>query len=424
MRLAVLPITVNNKKHTNIADNQGVGGRKMFDFIFSAVVILFLYVVGEIVSNKTKAFVPSVFVVAVLFLIGYWSGVIPTDIIERSGFSAIGISAMLIIVVHMGTMLSPQELIMNWKTVVISLVSIAGLTILLLTLGGQLMDWNTVIVAIPPLAGGMTAAIIMQNGAAESGYDTLAVLAIVVYVIQGFVGYPLTAIFLKREARRQMAEFPEKREKWLIAKGNSTPRENVQRRRLIPPVPEQYRSIYLSLLMIFATVFIAIQLEKLTAGTVSRYVFCLLLGVIFAETGILEKKCLDATQSYGIFVTAAMAMVFAGLSAATPEMFKIIIIPLTKIIVIGVTGLLLFSGIVGKFLGYSLAMSFAISLNALYGFPPNMIITNESINSVTENSEEKEYLSDHIMPKMLIGGFTSVTVTSTLLAGIFINFLR
>ena len=38
---------------------------------------------------------------------------------------------------------------MNWKTVVISLVSIAGLTILLLTLGGLLMDWNTVIVAIP-----------------------------------------------------------------------------------------------------------------------------------------------------------------------------------------------------------------------------------------------------------------------------------
>jgi len=156
----------------------------------------------------------------------------------------------------------------------------------------------------------MTAAIIMQNGAAALGYETLAVLAIVVYVVQGFVGYPLTAIFLKREARRLMASFPENREKWLAAKGSAANREDVQRKRLIPPVPEQYRSIYLSLFKVFATVFISIQLEKLTAGAVSRYVFCLLLGVIFAEIGILEKKCLDETQVAGSIafnMTAAMS---------------------------------------------------------------------------------------------------------------------
>ena len=55
---------------------------------------------------------------------------------------------------------------------------------------------------------------------------------------------------------------------------------------------------------------------------------------------------------------------------------------------------------------------------------PNIIITNEVINTVTEDAEMKEYLTDHIMSKMLIGGFTSVTVTSTLLAGFFINLLR
>ena len=138
-----------------------------FDFIQCAVVILILYVIGEIVSTKTKAFVPSVFVVAVLFLLGFWSGIIPKDIIDVSGFSAIGIASMLVIVVHMGTMLSPKELLKNWKTVVISLCSLAGLVGLLLLVGSRLFDWNTVVVSIPPLAGGMTAAIIMQNGAAH-----------------------------------------------------------------------------------------------------------------------------------------------------------------------------------------------------------------------------------------------------------------
>ena len=69
-------------------------------------------------------------------------------------------------------------------------------------------------------------------------------------------------------------------------------------------------------------------------------------------------------------------------------------------------------------------MIYAIALNALYGFPPNMIITNEVINHSTDDKQMREYLTDHMMSKMLIGGFTSVTVTSTLLAGIFINFLR
>ena len=53
-----------------------------------------------------------------------------------------------------------------------------------------------------------------------------------------------------------------------------------------------------------------------------------------------------------------------------------------------------------------------------------MIITNEVINSVTEDQDVKDYLTEHMMSKMLIGGFTSVTVTSTLLAGVFINLLR
>ncbi len=101
-----------------------------------------------------------------------------------------------------------------------------------------------------------------------------------------------------------------------------------------------------------------------------------------------------------------------------------ILLPLIMILVIGVSGLGIFSIIAGKLFHMSWEMSFAIALNALYGFPPNMIITNEVINHSTDDKEMREYLTDHMMSKMLIGGFTSVTVTSTLLAGIFINFLR
>ena len=46
------------------------------------------------------------------------------------------------------------------------------------------------------------ASLIMSQAAADAGLQALSVLAILIYVMQGFAGYPLTAIMLKREGRR------------------------------------------------------------------------------------------------------------------------------------------------------------------------------------------------------------------------------
>ena len=62
------------------------------------------------------------------------------------------------------------------------------------------------IVAVPPLVGGVVAALVMSEGASAAGLEDLAVFAIVIYVIQGFAGYPITSIVLKREAKRLLKE--------------------------------------------------------------------------------------------------------------------------------------------------------------------------------------------------------------------------
>ena len=41
------------------------------DLVMAMMFIMIAMVIGEIVSTKTKAFVPSVFVTALLFLLGY-----------------------------------------------------------------------------------------------------------------------------------------------------------------------------------------------------------------------------------------------------------------------------------------------------------------------------------------------------------------
>ena len=55
----------------------------MYNFLLAFTVCGAAVIIGELVSSWTKAWVPSVFVTACLFLLGYWT-VLPHDLIKDS----------------------------------------------------------------------------------------------------------------------------------------------------------------------------------------------------------------------------------------------------------------------------------------------------------------------------------------------------
>ncbi|HHZ05076.1 MAG TPA: hypothetical protein GX397_08530, partial [Acetomicrobium hydrogeniformans] len=178
-----------------------------FDLIAAFTIVLFILYIGDFISTKTKAFVPSVFVAAVLFLLGFWT-ILPENLIDLACLGQpLATLSMYLLLVHMGTMLNLKELAAQWRTVVISLGGIIGISLGTLTIGKYLFGWETVVISTPPLTGGIVAALMMQNAAMEKGLVELSVLAIVMYVTQGFFGYPLTAIALKREGKRLLTAF-------------------------------------------------------------------------------------------------------------------------------------------------------------------------------------------------------------------------
>lgn len=157
---------------------------------------------------------------------------------------------------------------------------------------------------------------------------------------------------------------------------------------------------------------------------ISAFVYCLVYGVLFQEIGFLEQKPLNRTESFGFLITALMAFIFGGLSQATPQMLAEVALPLLGIIALGVIGMAVLSILTGKLLKESLPMSFSIALTALYGFPPNYILTHEASSALTDDKEEYTYLMGQMLPKMLVGGFTTVTIVSVVIAGIFVGFLK
>jgi hypothetical protein len=399
--------------------------------MLALVILMAILFIGDLVAVRTKAWVPSIFVCAVLFLLGYWT-FFPQDIVALAGVPPVVATMMMyLLITNMGTLLSLQELKNQWKTIVIALSGILGIIAVLFGIGTFIFGYQTIVVAIPPLVGGVVSALIMSEGAKEAGLATLSVFAIVIYVMQGFAGYPITSIVLKKEGKRLLQQY-RSGQLATVAQGEAAAEVAAttavvakSELKLFKNMPEKYNTDFFKFLRLALVAYLAYLTSTLLAPVVavSPFVLCLLFGVIATSIGFLEKQVLQKANGFGFAIMALMLFIFDGLKQATPSMMLEIIYPLVGTIVLGVIGMYIFSFIAGKILKVSKDMAFAVSLTALYGFPADYIITNEVIKSLTEDEKEREILTSHMLPPMLVGGFITVTMVSVVLAGIFVGFL-
>ena len=404
--------------------------------IFAMLILCVVYALGDTVGTLTKAWIPSVFVVAILFLLGYWT-FFPKDIVTMAGFGAPlgGTLAIMICITHMGTSISLSELKKQWKIIVICLAGLAGMVAACMIICPIFVDFNYIVAGLPPLTGGIVAATMMQEAAQNLGLERAAVLAICMYVCQGFAGYPLTAVMLKKEGRNLLKDFRNGKAKKVAKTGEideingKFAVEEKKRKKLIPDIPNKYYSTAVSLATIMIVALLSSLISSWTATFMGVYainqaVIALILGIAATEIGFLRPNVLKENGCFNFLLFVLMMYVFGGLNSATPELLLEILGPLVLIIVVGVVGMCICSTIVGKILKVSPYMAIATSLTALYGFPPNYVLTEEASKALADNDDEKNYLMDNMLPQMIVGGFVTVTITSVIIASIFIPLLR
>lgn len=404
--------------------------------LLALLILCITYAIGDTVGTLTKAWVPSVFVVALLFLFGYWT-FFPKDIVTVGGLGAPlgGTIAIMFCITHMGTAISLEELKRQWKIIVICIAGLVGMVASCLLICPIFIDFNYIISGLPPLTGGIVAATMMQTAAQELGLEKAAVLAICMYVCQGFAGYPLTAVMLKKEGRILLKGYRSGDIKKVAKAGEidavngKLVTETKKRKKLIPEISNKYYSTALSLSTILIVAFMASLLSTWTKSFMGVYainqaVLALILGIIATELGFLRPNVLKENGCFNFLMFVLMIYVFSGLNNATPRLLLEIIGPMLFIIVTGVAGMSIFSIIAGKLLHVSIFMAIATSLTALYGFPPNYVLTDEASKALAENEDEKSFLMDSMLPQMIVGGFVTVTITSVIIASIFIPLLK
>lgn len=393
-------------------------GEAKWDVPTAFFTMLLLVVVGEVISTATKAFVPSMFISAILYVIGFWT-ILPKDILQQGGVAKnLPTFLVMMMVVHLGSMLDIKELISQWKTVIVTLAGMFGILAVVLTVGTLILGRDTAAIAAPPLTGGFVSAMMMQSVAPT---EKLAILAMAVYILQGFVGYPLTSICLKREGYSVLKQY--RQGKWnTVSKIENVSSDNVSDEKsdnfIFPQIPKKYKSDFTQLLTMVILTVVSGYLDKLSGGYISKFVWALILGVLATSLGFIEKNILVKSRSMGYVYSIIMMFVFAQLSSCTPDIVVQLIKDFAILIVLTTIGIAIVSIPVGKIFGWSVPMSFAIGLGSIAGgFPASYTLTVEAAKVCSENDEEYQILEDHMLPKTLVAGFVSATSGSVFIAG-------
>lgn len=375
--------------------------------------LLLVFAISEILAKVTKGWVPSVLVIMILMLVGFSTGLFPKTIIDDAGVSdALFKVACGLLVTHLGTLISRKEMAAQWKTVIISLMGVAAITIICLTLGTALFGFDNAIAAAPPLAGGAIATAMMSSAATEAGKTSAALVAIVCLSLQGLVGYPLTSFCLKKETKRLTKLY--RNGEFKASTAASEDKKDEKKRAT---------STTIILLKLALITLAAYWIDYATKGYIPMYVVCLLLGFAAHELKLVETDALHEARSYGFVMTVLMMGLFKTLASSGTDGIASVVGIAAALVAFATVAMGLMALLASKIFKQSFFMCYAIVLNAFSGFPINMLITTEAININTEEGDERDNITAEIMPKMLVAGFVCVTIVSVLLAGILVRFL-
>ena len=391
--------------------------------IVAFVVVMAVWTVSEFVARKTKSLLSSLFVASLIFLVGFLSGIFPEDLLASSSLLALAGVVVGFIIVHLGTVISLDDFKKQWKTFLIGFSTVIGIGIALwvagLIFGGRISGaaedgyaqaLDFVVAGTGALGGGTISVIIVQEAALGVALTSIAVFPVLIAALQGLVGFPLTSLILRKEAARLRDEY---------RAGNleapAAPDEQAASASLLPAA---FQNTPGTLFVVGLVVLAALGINNLTDGVLNTFVVALIFGIALRAFKVFKPSVLAGIDAFGLMMLAIMILVFGPLATVEPADVKALAFPLFLAFVFGVAGIVGFSALVGKLVGYSIPMSVAIGLTSLYGFPGTMILSQEAAKGAGETPEEVAAIENSILPKMIVAGFSTVTITSVIITSI------
>ena len=390
--------------------------------ILAAAIIFVVFAVGDIISAKSRAIVSMLLVASVVFLAGFWTGIFPSTMFADSTLLSMSGLLVTMLLVHLGTTIRLRDFGAQWRTVIVAALACIAISAAVYFVGQFFIDRQLALVGAPILSGGVVATLQMQEMANKAELPQLAVFATLVMCAQGFVGYPVASLCLKSEARRLKAKLDAGELKADVS-ADAAQAAAAGRKKLIPALPDKYNTPNAIIAKVIVVALLSVWVSGLFHDAINKLVWCLIFGVLCKELGFLDEDALGKARATGIVMPVITLTIFTNLASATPQMVGDMLVPLLVCVVLGTAAFAVVSILVGKIFGYSWQMSVAIGSSCLFGFPGTVIISNEVSDSTGTTPEERAAINAQIMPKMLVAGMVTVSITSVLVAGVMCKWL-
>lgn len=383
----------------------------------SFMIVLIVFALGDIVGKITKGKLSGMMVVMLLFLVGFLTKLIPADIIDQGGLTALSKLAIAMVLFNMGTTLNVKQLIEEWRTVLMAALCMLA-SCLVMLLASPIIGFDTVLVGMPVINGAAMATSLMASAAAEKGLATAAALCAVIYSVQKFVGAPIASAMGIRYGKKLLKAYrenPAQFKKQETGNGASAKVSFADKHK-------EWYSANVMMALVAAGSWVAHILGDLTP--INYSIWALLLGVACAASGLVPTKPLQKSNSYGLMMVAVFGSIIPSLAKVSLSdlgtmAFQTIVLFIAALIGVALVGWVLPTW---KLVGDK-DLAVGIGVEQFLGFPSNVVICREVGDAVGETPEEKAFIEDTLNVPYVVGGITVITVLSTMLAGFVINML-
>ena len=381
--------------------------------------VLLIFFVGDLVGALTKAKISSMFVIMMGFLVLFLSGIYPANIMEISGFAGLAKLGQYFLLFNMGTSVDVNALKREWRTVLCAVIGMAA-AILGCAVAIPLIGKEFALAAAPVVNGGIVATTTMVEACDNLGLDTAAALATFIYAVQKFIGtLPASncglsvANKLVEEIRSKHAADPNY--SWYNELAGSSAAE---KKTYFWEKFRKYYTTFICLAVAAAILLLSEFLGKLCQGWGNMSIWCMVLGIICRNTGLVPPNILrDFAKANGFFS-------FLSLCTIIPSLAKV---DLSQLPTIGFAAVVIFVAVIAftviifcftpawKIVG-SKQLSIGIAMCQMIGYPGTELVATEITNAVAQTAEERDAVTNKIQTAYVISGFTSVTILSVFIA--------
>lgn len=416
------------------------------DPVVASMIVLAVIALGELVSIWTGAKAPALLITIVVLFVLLQTGVVPKNIIDASTFAVVGTVLQPALLVHMGTLIPVSVIKKQYKAVLIAVCGMLVSVLLLVLVVAPIFGYSSAVAGAGPLNGGLIAFIITSKALKAAGLASLVAIPLMVLVLQGLVGMPLTSNLLRRHAKNFRNSVDEREMVRASASvstgiggsgsGSSEGSTDGDRPAATDPeavvsadgpsrfklIPDKYlQSSMVLLFIIFVGGAIAVGLGSLTG--ISYSLWGLAIGIAGAYFGIYPPKALEKANGFTIAMVGLIFIVLASSTNVSLHQIVSLLPVVATIVIVGTVGLVIGGYIGSKIFKWDPFKGIPVALTALYGFPVDYLISHEVSRSIGRNDAERDAILGEVLAPMIIGGFTTVTAGSVVIASIMVKTL-